>query len=459
MDDKLNVKDEVEESRELTYIPVSKVARATKFAKTGVRVGGNFVKHYTRKLFSNEDNSTLKAMLHSDNASDIYDGLSELKGSALKILQMMSVDQNLLPTPYSEKFSLSQYSTPPLSFPLVEQTFRKAFNKTPSELFTSFERKAAFAASIGQVHRAQQTISGVDYQLAVKIQYPGVADSIDADLRIVKPFAVRLFNLNPRDVDYFTEEVRSKLIDETNYRLELKNGEEIGEQCKSIGNLIFPKYFKELSSDKILTMEWLDGAHLDDFLNKFSPTQDLRNSIGQTLWEFYHFQFHVLKKTHADPHPGNFLFLDDGRVAVLDFGCVKELDEQFYKLYFSMLSPQLVKDEERLDKVLESLRFLHDFDSAEERRTFRSLFGESIALLAEPFEHEYFDFGDKNYFKSLYEFGEKMSRNPVLRASRVARGPREGLYVNRTYFGLYNMLHRLEAKIKVLRPDWLLKVG
>ena len=135
----------------LDKIPTTKIERAGKLVTTGIKIGGNYAKYYGKKLV-NPDLS--KDELNEDNATDIYDGLKTLKGSALKVAQMLSMEKNLLPRAYVEKFSLSQFSVPPLSAPLVRKSFKKYFGKYPEELFDSFERDSVNAASIGQVHRA-----------------------------------------------------------------------------------------------------------------------------------------------------------------------------------------------------------------------------------------------------------------------------------------------------------------
>jgi len=170
--------------KEQGSIPVSKVQRAAKFISTGAKVGGNYVKHYAKKMVNPSMN---KDELHQNNASDIYNSLSELKGSALKVAQMMSMDKNLLPRAYQDKFTMAQYSAPPLSYPLVVKTFQKYFQQTPEQLFDTFTRSAVNAASIGQVHQA---IKG-GKTLAIKIQYPGIADSVSSDLRLVRPLRPR----------------------------------------------------------------------------------------------------------------------------------------------------------------------------------------------------------------------------------------------------------------------------
>ena len=159
-------------------IPTGKISRAAKLVQTGVKVGGNYLKYYGEKLIHPDLN---KDKLNEANAGDIYDGLKSLKGSALKAAQMLSMEKNLLPTAYIDKFSLSQFSVPPLSGPLVNKTFLRYFGKTPYELFDSFNDQAINAASIGQVHQAMKD----GKKLAVKIQYPGVADSISSDLALV----------------------------------------------------------------------------------------------------------------------------------------------------------------------------------------------------------------------------------------------------------------------------------
>ena len=175
--------------KEQQSIPVGKVQRATKFISAGAKIGTNYLKHYSKKLVNSE---LTKDQLHLDNATDIYNSLSQLKGSALKVAQMLSMDKNLLPTAYQDQFAMAQYSAPPLSYPLVVRTFEKSMGKKPQEIFDTFLHEASNAASIGQVHQA--TLEGK--KLAVKIQYPGVADSVKSDLAMVKPIALRMFKFH-----------------------------------------------------------------------------------------------------------------------------------------------------------------------------------------------------------------------------------------------------------------------
>ncbi|MGB1314209.1 MAG: ABC1 kinase family protein, partial [Bizionia paragorgiae] len=292
-------------------IPTSKIQRASKLVSTGAKVGVNYLKYYGDKFTKTE--AEAKNRLDKNNADDIYDSLKQLKGSALKVAQMLSMEKSLLPQAYVEKFSLSQFSVPPLSAPLVAKTFKQYFGKTPNELFDTFNLESVNAASIGQVHLAEKD----GKQLAVKIQYPGVADSISTDLALVKPIAIKMFNIKGKDSDKYFKEVENKLIEETNYILELDQSTAVVEACKHIPNLKFPTYYKEWSSERIITMDWMDGIHLSEFTNT-NTDQEKANVLGQALWDFYMYQMHVLKKVHADPHPGNFMVSQDHDLIAID---------------------------------------------------------------------------------------------------------------------------------------------
>jgi len=182
--------------KEQSSIPVTKTQRSAKFVKTGFQIGGNYIKHYSKKLFNPQ---LTNDELNEDNATDIYKSLSELKGSALKIAQMLSMDKNILPKSYIDKFTQSQYKVPPLSGPLMVGTFTKSFGKTPEKIYDKFNLRSTNAASIGQVHTAE--LNGK--KLAVKIQYPGVGDSISSDLKMVKPFAFRLLGMSEKELNIY----------------------------------------------------------------------------------------------------------------------------------------------------------------------------------------------------------------------------------------------------------------
>ncbi|TPG37880.1 ABC1 kinase family protein [Flavobacterium pectinovorum] len=425
----------------IDYIPTSKIERAGKLVQTGAKIGVNYIKHYAEKMVNSD---LTRDKLNENNAEDIYDGLKSLKGSALKVAQMLSMDKNFLPQAYVEKFSLSQFSVPPLSAPLVLKTFKTNFGKTPYEIFDEFNANSVNAASIGQVHLASKN----GKKLAVKIQYPGVANSISSDLALVKPIAIRMFNLQGKDSDKYFKEVEDKLIEETNYLLELQQSQEVVAACSKIENILFPNYYPEFSSEKIITMDWMNGIHLSEFTAK-NTNQEVGDKIGQALWDFYMYQIHILRKVHADPHPGNFLVDDQNHLIALDFGCMKQIPEDFYVPYFELINKNVITDQTLFNQKLFELEILRPDDSPSEIEYFTEMFHDLLSLFTKPFQDETFDFADETFFESIAKLGERFSNDTNLKKMNGNRGSKHFIYMNRTFFGLYNLMFDLKAKIIV----------
>jgi predicted unusual protein kinase regulating ubiquinone biosynthesis (AarF/ABC1/UbiB family) len=423
----------------LDSIPTKKIERATKLVTTGAKIGGNYIRYYGEKLLTGTDN---KSKLDQNNAKDIYDGLKELKGSALKVAQMLSMEKNLMPQAYVEQFGLAQFSVPPLSGALVKKTIRKYLGADPEDLFDSFSLQSENAASIGQVHRAEKG----GKHLAIKIQYPGVSNSISSDLAIVKPIALKMFNLKGKDTDRYFNEVEEKLLEETNYLQELENSQFISRAAKDIPYLSFPKYYPNWTTSKTLAMDWMQGIHLSEYTAQ-EHTQNARNKLGQTLWDFYMFQIHGLKKVQADPHPGNFL-VDKDQLIAIDFGCIKAIPDEFYTPYFELSKKENIENTTVFDTLLRELEILLPTDTMEEQRYFTSLFQKMMRLFTLPFHHRVFDFADSKFWKDITNLSKMFADDDQLRQMNGNRGSKHFIYMNRTFFGLYHLLHDLKAIIE-----------
>ena len=423
----------------LDRIPTGKIERASKLISTGAKIGVNYLKYYGEKITKTEDEA--KGNLNKNNASDIYDGLKELKGSALKVAQMLSMEKNILPAAYVEKFSLSQFQVPPLSAPLVAKIFKNYFGKKPTELFDRFNPDSSNAASIGQVHKAWKD----GKELAVKIQYPGVSDSISSDLAMVKPIAMKMFNIKGKNSDQYFKEVEDKLLEETDYELELQQSLEIRKSCENLPNLAFPNYYPDLSNGKIITMDWMHGKHLSTFC-AVNKNPELANKVGQSLWDFYMFQIHSLRKVHADPHPGNFLVSDDGTLVAIDFGCMKSIPEDFYFPYFELSVRENLENKAFFDQKLLELEIIREDDSPEEKEFFTQIFYELLYLFTTPFQQENFDFSDNAFFEAIADLGQKYAKNTQMKGRNANRGSKHFIYMNRTFFGLYSLMHDINSK-------------
>ena len=419
-------------------IASSKLSRASKLVNTGAKVGVNYMKYYAKSL---GNKTAAKEQLEEDNAQDIYDAFSELKGGPLKLAQMLSMGDQLLPKAYTQQFAQAQNKVTPLSYPLIRKTFHKAVGKYPEDVFDTFSKTAVNAASIGQVHKG--TIGDKTY--AIKLQYPGVADSLLSDIKMITPVATRVLGFSKEEIGPYLDEVQSKLLEETDYKQELENSIKITKACKNLEVLAFPKFEKKLSGKRVLPMSWLDGESLGDWIES-NPSQKERNQLGQRLWDFYHYQIHEIRMMHADPHPGNFLVTEEGKLGVIDFGCVKELPNDFYESYIKLIQYGEQHDHPEFIAALIELDLYDPNDEEKKRELLLNTFSDMFGLVGKPLFNDRFDFADDSYFKTIFEQGEALSRNTELRGMS-ARGSGHFIYFNRTYFGLYQLLNQIKAEV------------
>jgi predicted unusual protein kinase regulating ubiquinone biosynthesis (AarF/ABC1/UbiB family) len=435
----------MESENDKTYnsIPTSKVQRAMKVMGTGVKIGGNYVAHYSKNLFKEQS----KEALHEKNAETVFEALGEMKGSALKMAQMLSMDEFTLPESYQKVFQQAQHNAPPLSFPLIQKTFRSQLKKDIPELFDTFSRDAIHAASIGQVHLATKN----GHRYAVKVQYPGVADSIASDIRLMRPLAQKVLNVSQKELDFYVSEVQATLMEETDYLHELEMAQIFKASCSAIPHLHIPAYHKELSSERVLTMDWVDGTLLTEWLES-KPADEQKAQVAQTIWDTFLFQMQELRLVHADPHPGNFIIREDGTLCLIDFGCVKRIEPEFYQRFFRLLNAEVLNDPALFHAALEDLDFFNESDSEEDQRYLFESLQYSIKLLAEPFQSDSFNFGAWDYMKGIYNQGEDLAKEIRKRKINSARGPREAIYLLRTFYGLYMILAKIGQPVKLNYP-------
>ena len=192
----------------------------------------------------------------------------------------------------------------------------------------------------------------------------------------------------------------------------------------------------------------MTGIHLSEYTKK-NTDQVVADRIGQALWDFYMYQIHILKKVHADPHPGNFLVNDKNELVALDFGCMKAIPMDFYIPYFELINKKVINDAALFNEKLFELEILREDDSIEEIAYFTEMFYDLLSLFTKPFQGETFDFSDETFFESIAQLGERFSKDTNLRKMNGNRGSKHFIYMNRTFFGLYNLLFDLKAKIVV----------
>jgi predicted unusual protein kinase regulating ubiquinone biosynthesis (AarF/ABC1/UbiB family) len=195
-------------------------------------------------------------------------------------------------------------------------------------------------------------------------------------------------------------------------------------------------------------MDWMSGIHISEFAKK-NTDQVLADKIGQSLWDFYMYQIHILRKVHADPHPGNFLVNQEDKLVAIDFGCMKIIPNEFYVPYFELINKEIINNKQLFSKKLFELEILRADDSEEEVAYFTALFYDLLSLFTQPFQSENFDFSDEKFFENIAKLGERFSKDTNLRKMNGNRGSKHFIYMNRTFFGLYNLMFDLKAKIVV----------
>ena len=414
--------------------PSTKLERGRIFAKTGLQVGKNYAQYLADRV-RGKGGDDRKRDLNTQNAKDLFKEFARLRGTALKLAQSMSLDTGMLPDEFMEVMAEAQYRVPPMNRALVRKQIRDALGRFPELLFDEFEGEAMAAASIGQVHRARLDDGR---PVAVKVQYPNVRDTIESDLSLARTLFRRIVKGGPID-DYF-EEVRARLREETDYLNEADNIAYFAEQYGG-GDLVTPEPVREHTAETVLTMTFVGGQHLDALLDT-DPDQATRDHFGQLLWDFLHRQVaHNHRTLHADTHPGNFLFRDDGRLGIIDFGCVKTLPQAFRDDMLRLYRARMEENEGEIDRLLRRLDILQDDMPNDTRAQVRDFFDRYGSLIVEPYRQSSFDFGDPGFQERLQNCFEEAS------TLRQAAGSPHFIFLNKALVGLLNLLVQLKPRI------------
>ncbi len=415
--------------------PSSKFERGKIIAKTGIKVGTNYAQRYLKKKVTGESSDDKE--FHTNNAKEVFKEFTKLRGTALKIAQGMSMDQGFLPEEFAEVMSQAQYSVPPINKALVRTIIKRELGDYPENIFAKFDSQAFAAASIGQVHRAELK-SGE--KVAVKIQYPNVRETINSDMAVAKSLARRIIKKG-QDIDPYFNEIRNTLMEETDY---IHEGSQIDQFRKRFGNevLLIPKWIEEYSTEKVLCMSFIEGRHLGDFL-KENPSQEMRNHFGQMIWDFFHEEIRVGGYVHADTHPGNFLFTYDGKLGVIDFGCVKLFPDEFFKNYLRLLPTHLANDLNAIRDLYVKLDVINPESETQDREEEYYNFARNYGIMfSRPYRYDVFDFSDPKFDQEIRHFTKEA---PL---SNELRGSKHFLYTSRVHTGLYSILIKLGAQIE-----------
>ena len=423
--------------------PSGRYQRGKIFAKTGLKVGKNYAAHYLKSLVNGKNS---RSELHKKTAEDVFGEFAKLRGTALKIAQSFSIDQGFLPNEFTEVMTKAQYKVPPINKSLVRAIIKQELGQFPEQIFHDFEPEAIAAASIGQVHKA--TLKSGE-TIAIKIQYPGVRETIASDIALARTL-LRSILPGGSDIDPYIDEIKSTLMQETDYIAEGESIHRFNRRFSS-ADVITPEWIPEYSTERVLTMTYIEGVHLHEFLAE-SPTQEEKDHFGQIFWDFFHNQVKDRDEVHADTHPGNFLFTPDRKLGVIDFGCVKKFPEEFFTNYLSLLPTHLNRDEEEILELYNRLDVLKgDPNTDPKEKEFYEFCKNYGFTFAMPYLEDFFDFGDEEYKELLRNYTKNA---PV---TTEPRGNKHFIYTTRVHLGLYHFLMKLGARVSTVRSKELLE--
>lgn len=414
----------------------SRWRRNSRLARLGLRIGLAHAGTSARKLFASaERKEQLSRDREMKSAQQVADELGNMKGALMKLGQMASYLDDGLPEPLRLALSQLQSNAPPMSIDLVHQEIQRELGKPVNELFVEFDDEPIAAASIGQVHRAILRTPSGERAVAVKVQYPGVAEAIDADLRTADLLGTLLAfgfkSLNPEDM---VAEIKDRLREELDYKKEAENQQVFADFYRNHPFIHVPEVLHDYSTSRILVTELVSGH---SFAEVLTWSQEQRDMAGEAIFRFVFRSLYRFRAFNGDPHPGNYIFHKDGKVTFLDFGLIKHFTVDEMLMFQSMVKAAVLD---------------HDME------TYRRIIEEAGMLQPDaPFTTE--EAGD--YFAHFYEpvreskkmtwttgYATSIVRHTFDRTSAIAQYatvPRSFVFIQRINLGLYALLGQLGA--------------
>jgi len=417
------------------------LGRSKVLIKTTLKLGSHKAKNkLTRSFFPEEAISS--SAEEKEIAEIIFKGLCQLRGTALKLAQFISSQNGLLKPEHLEVLKQSHYQVPPLNAIVVSKMIRTEFNVEKEELFSDFEDKAFAAASLGQVHKAKLKDGTM---VAIKIQYPGIDQTISIDLNLIKKF----FKAFPRKEMILNSlnSIESRLCEEVDYTIE-KNYAEIFYQIYNSTPIFIPKVYPEFSSQRVITYEYVEGLSIQDWL-KTNPDQIHRNLIGQLVWNLLCESIFKHRILHCDPNWGNFLIHNNFRLAVLDFGCVQKLTQESVLLFKELWSPDSEVSTQNIISLYIKLGANIDNSNQESIKKFY----EQIILPYKKWLNiitncKTFHFSQHPGFSIE---GQKILFKEVFSTTMSSFSP-EFTLIHRTFFGILQILEALGSDVDIHSP-------
>ncbi len=419
-------------------MPTGRIGRALTGGCTVAKVGGKVLGYYAKRPFlSEQDDCIARENAFRESARTLFQGLSLLKGTALKMAQMLSLELDILPEAVCRELARSYHQVPPINRALARKVVQDGLGRPPEVVFRQFDPRAFAAASLGQVHRA---VSVEGQELAVKIQYPGIADTIQSDVSLLRRLlgpVVENDHLQPA-----LREIAARLHEEVNYLQEADNLMFFAHNLVMDG-VRTPRVLPDLTARTVMTTTMMPGKPLDLWL-KENPDQESKDHIAQKLSDLVLKGLYELHVIHADPNPGNFIVNDDLTIGLVDFGCVKRLRSGFVDLYRQLAMAASHQDKSAHFELILRLGLISPDLDATTRNKIREISDTAMAWFSRLFSEETFDFRANSGYMGQ---GQAVMRQ-YQRLHRHLRMNPEFIFLDRTRYGLLRIFEMLGARVR-----------
>jgi aarF domain-containing kinase len=420
-------------------VPIGRFRRFSLLGTLQAKIAAAYAFYWIRGWFKNADQrEKLLAETHWRNAVRVLDSMSYLRGAAMKVGQTLANFPDIVPREFVETLDQLHFDAPPMHWSLLREMVHNELGDDPENLFASFENRAFAAASLGQVHGARLKTGE---EVAIKIQYPGIARTIREDVRNLQMFMLpaRLSRDWENTKEQFSD-LRARLERETDYKQEAATLERARQLFREDDGVVVPRVYPEYSTSRVLTMERLHGMHLEEFLAT-NPSQERRNEFGRKMVRSWYRLMYAGRLINADMHPGNFIFMEDDRLGMIDFGFMIEIDDTLWELFRKMDRPLTTGRRDDRIAAMKEWSWIGDDPADQERLRLSEEMADS------QWRGRYcggeFDYGNDDDYRRSVDLFIEMVRKRYSRARPCTSS------IARQYFGWRSLLYRLGAKIDV----------
>jgi predicted unusual protein kinase regulating ubiquinone biosynthesis (AarF/ABC1/UbiB family) len=434
-------------STRTSAVPGGRLSRLARLGSLATGVAGGMIAEGARQLAAGKRPKVSELVLTPANARRVADQLAQLRGAAMKVGQLMSMDAgNLLPPELAEILGRLREDARTMPMSQVVQVLEMHWGKGWEQGFERFSFTPCAAASIGQVHRAR-THDG--QELAIKLQYPGVRRSIDSDVDNVATL-LRVSGLLPKELDVapLLDEAKRQLHEEADYRREAENLRRFGNLLAEASDFVLPQPVEALTRSDILAMSWVDGVAVESLVEAAQP---LRDRIASQLIALLFRELFEFRLIQTDPNFANYRFeTATGRLVLLDFGATRAYPETVVEAYRRLMAGTIRGDRAAMSEAAQTIGYFQDNIHAHQRDAVIDLF----ATACEPLCHTgAYDFGTSDLAARLRDAGLKLS----MERDFWHTPPADALFLHRKLGGLYLLAARLGARIDVgrLAEPWL----